>query len=123
MEVQDEENKLYTYTSADKKFTREWHTRKESGVSGSAASQNILRGAEGPRGRAKSAKRPVEGFELFITNEMMQDVVNNINKNIQNFMTCFHDVLKESSKYKYVKETDLIELKALIGLLYLRAAL
>ena len=53
----------------------------------------------------------------------MQDVVNNINKNIQNFMTCFHDVLKESSKYKYVKETDLIELKALIGLFYLRAAL
>ena len=38
-------------------------------------------------------------------------------------MTRFHDVLKESSKYTYVKETDLIELKALIGLLYLRAAL
>ena len=53
----------------------------------------------------------------------MQDVVNNTNKNIRNFMTRFHDVLKESSKYTYVKETDLIELKALIGLLYLRAAL
>ena len=53
----------------------------------------------------------------------MQDVVNNTNKNIQNFMTRFHDVLKESSKYTYVKETDLIELKALIRLLYLRAAL
>ena len=38
-------------------------------------------------------------------------------------MTCFHDVLKESSNYTYVKETDLIKLKALIGLLYLRAAL
>ena len=38
-------------------------------------------------------------------------------------MTGFHDVLKESSKYRYVKETDLIKLKALIGLLYLRAAL
>ena len=38
-------------------------------------------------------------------------------------MTRFHDVLKESSKYRYVKETDLIELKTLIGLLYLRAAL
>ena len=54
---------------------------------------------------------------------MMQDVVNNTNKNIRNFMTRFHDVLKESSKYTYVKETDLIELKALIGLLYLGAAL
>ena len=29
LEVQDEENKLYTYTGADKKFTREWHTKKE----------------------------------------------------------------------------------------------
>ena len=38
-------------------------------------------------------------------------------------MTCFQDALKESSKYTYVNETDLIELKALIGLLYLRAAL
>ena len=53
----------------------------------------------------------------------MQDVANNTNKNIQNFVTRFHDVLKESSEYTYVKETDLIELKALIGLLYLRAAL
>ena len=46
LEVQDEENKSYTYTSADKKFTREWHTKKERGVSGRAANQNILRGAE-----------------------------------------------------------------------------
>ena len=123
LEVQDEGNKSYTYTSADKKFTWEWHTKKERGFSGRAANQNILRSAEGTRGRAKPAKRPVEGFELFITHEMMQDVVNNTNKNIRNFMTRFHDVLKKSSKYTYVKETDLIELKALIGLLYLRAAL
>ena len=123
LEVQDEENKSYTYTSADKKFTWEWHTKTERGVSGRAANQNILRGAEGPSGRAKAAKMPVEGFELFITDEMMQDVVNSTNKNIRNFMTGFHDVLKESSKYRYVKETDLIKLKALIGLLYLRAAL
>ena len=123
LEVQDDRNKLCTYTSADKKFTREWHTKKERGVSGRAANQNILRGAERRRGRAKAAKTPVEGFELFLTDEMMQDVVNNTNKNIRNFMTRFHDILKESSKYTYVKETDLIELKALIGLVYLRAAL
>ena len=117
VEAQDEENRSCTYASGDKKFTREWHIKKERGVSGRAANQNILRGAEGPRGRAKAAKTPVEGFELFITDEIMQDVVNNTNKNIPNFMTPFHDVLKESSKYTYVKETDLIELKALIGLL------
>ena len=51
----------------------------------------------------KAAKTPVEGFDFFITGEMMQDVVNNTNKNIRNFMTPFHDVLKESSKYTYVK--------------------
>ena len=123
LEVQNEENKSYAYTSVDKKFTREWHTKKERGVSGRAANQNILRGAEGPRGRSKAVKTPVEGFEHFITDEMMQDVVNNTNKDIRNFMTHFHDVLKESSKYAYVKETDLIELKVLIGLLYLRATL
>ena len=97
--------------------------KKERGVSGRAANQNILRGAEGPRGKSKAAKTPVEGFELFITDEMMQDFVNNTNENIRNFMTSFHDALKESSKYAYVKETDLIQLKTLIGLLYLRAAL
>ena len=90
-------SKSYTYTSADKKFNRKWHTKKERRVSGRAANQNILRGAEGPRGRAKAAKTPVEGFELFRTDEMMQDVVNYTNKNIRNFMTRFHDVLKESS--------------------------
>ena len=94
LEVQDEENVSYIYTSAEKGFTREWHTRKERGVSGRATNQNILRGAKGPRGRANAAKTPVEGFELFITDEMMQDVVNNTNKNIRNFMTRFHDVLK-----------------------------
>ena len=57
-----EENKSYTYTSVDKKFTREWHTKKEREVSDRAANQSILRGAEGPRGRAKAAKTPVEGF-------------------------------------------------------------
>ena len=123
LQVHDEGNKLYTYTSADKKFTQERHKKKERGVSGRAANQNILRGAEGPTGRAKAAKTTVEGFELFITDKMMQGVANNTIKNIQNFMTYFHDVLKESSKYTYVKETDLIEMKALIGLLYLRAAL
>ena len=97
--------------------------KEKKGVSGRAANQNILRGAEGPRGRGKAAKTPVEDFELFITDEMMQDVLNNTNKNIRNFVTRFHDVLKESSKYSYIKETDLIELKALIGLLYLTAAL
>ena len=96
LEVQDEENKLYTYTSADNKFTQEWHTKKERGVSGRASNQSILRGVEGPRGRTKAEKTPVEGFELFITDEMMQDVVSNTNKNIQNFMTRFHDVFKES---------------------------
>ena len=81
---------------------------KERRVSGRAGNQNISRCAEEPRGRAKAAKTPVGGFELFITNEMMQDVINNTNNNIQNFMTHFHDVLKESSKYAYVKGTDLI---------------
>ena len=38
-------------------------------------------------------------------------------------MKRFHDVLKESSKYTYAKKTDLMELKTLMGLLYLRAAL
>ena len=41
------------------KLFREWHTKKERGVSGRATNQNILRGAEGPRGRAKAAKTPV----------------------------------------------------------------
>ena len=46
LEVQEEKSKSYTYMSADKKFTLEWHTKKERGVSGRAANQNILTGAE-----------------------------------------------------------------------------
>ena len=58
LEVQNEKNKSYTYMSAGKKFTGEWHTKKEREVSSTAANQNILRGAEGLRGRAKAGKMP-----------------------------------------------------------------
>ena len=56
LEVQEEENKSYTYKRKDKKFTREWHTKKECGVSSRAANQNILRGVEGPRARKRQLK-------------------------------------------------------------------
>ena len=64
LEGQDEENKSYTYTSADKKFTREWYTKKEREVSGRVANQGILRGAEGPRGRAKTAKTQLKALNF-----------------------------------------------------------
>ena len=54
---------------------------------------------------------------------MFQEVVHHITKKVTDFMTRFHEVLEQSSKCTYVKVTELIEIKALIGLRYLRAAL
>ena len=54
---------------------------------------------------------------------MLQKVIRHTNKKITDFMTRFHEVLEQSSKYYYVKVTNLIEIKTLLGLLYLRAAL
>ena len=109
-------------THVQKKFSKTWHTKQEIRNCGRVANANLIRGAEGPRGSAKTVKSsPADAFEFFNTGEMLQEVVRHANKKITNFMTRFYEVLEHPLKYSYGNIlTDLMEIKTLIELLYLR---
>ena len=53
---------------------------------------------------------------------MLTLIVRSTKTKIQEFINA-HPNVRESSKYSHCKETDIIEIRALIGLIYLRGAL
>ena len=83
---------------------------------------NILKHKPGPRGTAKQVQTPLESFNLFFTDEMLEKVVTYTNNSIEPAMERFSDLLKESDKYLNFRKVDKIDITAFIGLLYLRAA-
>ena len=86
-------------------------------------SQNILKHAPGPRLAATRARTPLEAFSLFINHEMLNTIVENTNTVIETFLAGKQDMIDDSDKYSFYKKVDLIDIKAFLGLLYLRARL
>lgn len=75
-------------------------------------SENIISHLPGVRAYGKAAKTPLECFQLFIDEQMIADVVINTNYRIK----------EKSEKWKssaHYGETTVVEIKALLGLLYL----
>ena len=83
---------------------------------------NILHNTSGPRREAKRATTPKEAFELFITNEMIEKIVENTNKNIEPFLEMNRHLIENSNKYTSYKKVDVIDIRTFFGILYLRAA-
>ena len=86
-------------------------------------SQNILKHAPGPRLAATRARTPLEAFSLFINHEMLNTIVENTNAVTETFLAGKQDMIDDSDKYSFYKKVDLIDIKAFLGLLYLRARL
>lgn len=63
---------------------------------------------------SKNCKSPIDCFQLFVTDDMLEIVVENTNKYIDTVSVNYSD----HDKYK-VKRTTLSEIKACIGLLYM----
>lgn len=79
-------------------------------------SENIVINLPGPKGIAKSLKTPLSIWQGFFPANMLQIIVDNTNKHIQ------------ASQHRYSRErdartTDVTEIKALIGLLYMAGIL
>lgn len=74
--------------------------------------QNILRRLPGVIGPAKQSKTALECWSNFFTEAMLQNIVFCTNSYIENVQAKF-------SRMRDAKTTDIIELKAAIGLLYL----
>ena len=68
---------------------------------------------------AKHLKKPEECFDLFLSEDILETVVEKTNKNIRKWREGI--AAEELSKqHRNVTETDLVELKAVLGLLYMR---
>ena len=81
----------------------------------------------GPTPAARNAKDPLAAWNLFLSPEILDKVVEHTNKNIFQFRQWFASVLspdnENASKYTWYKETDLKELHVFLGLMYIQAVL
>lgn len=79
--------------------------------------RNIVHFIPGPRGEARELQEPIDLFSLFMTDDMLQQVVTFTNA----------EILIRRNKYKHdsytVSLTNLLEIKALLGLLLNSAAM
>ena len=107
----------------DKTFRIKYTTNKPVNQLNKTPSQNILKHAPSLRLDAKRARTPLEAFSLFINHEMLNTIVENTNTVIETFLAGKQDMIDESDKYSFYKKVDLIDIKAFLGLLYLRAHL
>ena len=57
---------------------------------------------------------------MFVSDEILNIIVQNINKHIENTMSKLPQEILCNSKYSYLKTTDYLEIRVLIGLFYYR---
>ena len=98
-----------------------WTTDKPN-VSRRRNESNIIRNNPGPSRRAKDTKTPLDSWSLLMTDDILLEIVTNTNKNIEAFVN-EHVSFDENDKITFTKPTDIHEIRALIGLFYLRGAL
>ena len=96
-----------------------WTTDKPN-VSRKRNESNIICNKSGPSRRVKDIKTLLDSWSLLMTNDIL--LVTNTNKNIEAFVN-EHVGFDENDKITYTKPSDIHEIRALIGLFYLRGAL
>ena len=86
-------------------------------------SRNVIRNRPGATSLTRNAKTPVKAWQLFITNRMIEAITLFTNKRIDDFRERFQELLEQSNKYAYYERTNENDIRALLGLFYLRGAL
>ena len=107
----------------DKNSTEEIHfTNNPQNVLnvGRLCRHNIIRGPVGLKNAASKAKTEIDHFLLFITHEMLADVLYHTNKKIDSLLAKLPADFNKDFKYSFVKEVSEMELKAFIGLFLYR---
>ena len=67
---------------------------------------------------ASKAKTEIDNFPLFITHEMLADVLHHTNRKIYSLLAKLPADFNKDFKYIFVKKISEMELKAFIGLFY-----
>ena len=107
----------------DKNSTEEIHfTNNPQNVLnvGRVSRHIIIRGPVGLKNAASIGKTEIDHFLLFITHEMLADVVHHTNKKIDSLLAKLSADFNKDFKYSFVKEVSEMELKAFIGLFLYR---
>ena len=119
------------YTVVLEKKTRDnpakeitWQNFKRTRV-GRQGRENIMTTPGGPQGSAKDADTPLKSFLLFMSNDIIDHITVQTNKNISKYLASLSaehlaKVSQQGSKYTHIRTTDQIEMKAFIGLFYPR---
>ena len=87
---------------------------------GRVSRNNIIRGLVGLKNAASKAKTEIDYFLLFITHEMLSDVLHHTNKKINSILAKLAADFNKDFKYSFVKKVSEMELKAFIRLFLYR---
>ena len=108
---------IYKYENSKKTITMMYSTKNPDTRLQRRQQNNILHNTPGPRREAKRATTPIEAFELFITNEMNENIVENTNKNIEPFLEMSRHLIESSKKYTSYKKVDVIDISKILKLI------
>lgn len=114
-------NLTFEYSDARKTVNITWNTVRDANLHRRGA-ENIMNKQPGPRGAAKYVKTPIEAFQLFFSDDMINNIVLYTNAVIEPVIERFSDVFENSDKYPHFRVVDYIDIRAYLGTLYLRAA-
>ena len=121
-DVPAQKKRTFHYSDPKKTVNIAWTTTTKDYTIHRKGTENIRKGKAGSRGIAKNARTPLESLELFLADEMIDKLVIYTNASIQPLLEKFEDLLEDSDKCPHFKLVDRIDMKAFIGILYLRAA-
>ena len=95
-----------------------WVNEKRTTAVGRQPRSSVILGRPGPTGSACSATENLQSWELFFSSDMIQSIVQYTNKRIRCVRRDFSEI--SSSLHSITKDTDEIEIRAFLGLQYLR---
>lgn len=101
-----------------------WTTSAPRAV-GKRSAADIVHSPDTVRGTGRVAKSPQEAWKVFFSDEILQKVVDNSNAKIHARIAALNLELAEerNNNYFYLQPTNMTELKAFIGLTYMRGML
>ena len=85
-----------------------------------ATRENVILGPVGLKRVGRDATTELDHFLLFITNDMISNIVRYTNNKINVLISKLADDFNKDYKYTFVRETDNQEMRAFIGLFLYR---
>ena len=96
-----------------------WKSKKPT-LTGRLGRHNIITEKPGPTKYSKDAKTPLNSCKLFLSDDIISEIVLRTNEKIESFRQTVDPKIFEGEKCLYLEETNAAEIYAFIGLVYAR---